>query len=219
MACSTFTICAILAIRTRSAWRAKMLRMEIPDEAAIDLELAEIVIGRHVAAAIPAFVTNAEKADLIRKRMTVRSALLGEGSRLSGGHVLQPFRGFARSPGANVNGDVGLRIDLVEEVHEFMCSKGIRLDHPAPVGIERYHPLWADAAAPVVFISEAPARPAHVRHLDFSKRRNHVVADPPGIRECGTRTYPYTVRDAAAEMDGEPPKNTGAYGQPQLPQS
>ena len=140
-----------------------LFRVEIPDEAAIHLELAEIVIGRHVAAAIPAFVTNAEIADLIRSRMTVRSALLGEGSRLSGGHVLQPFRGFARSPGANVNGDVGLRADLVEEIHEFMCPKGVRLDHPAPVGIERYHPLWADAVAPVVFISVAPTRPAHLR--------------------------------------------------------
>src|SRR5438105_15610866 len=121
--------------------------MEIPDEAAIDLELAEIVIGRHVAAAIPAFVTNAEKADLIRKRMTVRSALRGEGSRLSGGHVLQPFRGFARSPGANVNGEVGLRIDLAEELHELRCSNGIRLRHPAPAAVHGYHALRAHADA------------------------------------------------------------------------
>src|SRR5438309_610994 len=50
-----------------------LFRVEIPDEAAIHLELAEIVIGRHVAAAIPAFVTNAEIADLIRNLMHVRT--------------------------------------------------------------------------------------------------------------------------------------------------
>src|SRR5271157_100571 len=51
--------------------------VEVPDEAAIDLELAQIVVRGHVAAAVPAFIANAQIGDFVGSGMTVGSALFG----------------------------------------------------------------------------------------------------------------------------------------------
>src|SRR5689334_22429183 len=51
-------------------------RIEIPDEAAVELELREIVVRCHVAAAVPAFVADAEEGDTVRSGMAVGGAFL-----------------------------------------------------------------------------------------------------------------------------------------------
>lgn len=80
-----------------------LLRVVVPDEAAVDLELAQIVVGRHVAAAIPAFVADAEEGDLIGSRMSVYGALFRQRGQLSGRQVFEPFRCLLRSAGADVD--------------------------------------------------------------------------------------------------------------------
>ena len=89
--------------------------------------------------------------------MTVSGALFGQRCRLSGGHIFQPFGRFLWGAGANVNRDVGLRYNLIDEVHEFMGSEGVRLDHSAPIGIEGYRSRTADPVSPVIFVGEAAA--------------------------------------------------------------
>ena len=82
---------------------AILRRIEVPDEAAVDLELAEIVVHGHVAAAGPAFVADAEIGDLVGSGMAIRRALLGQRGRLVGGQVFQPFRGLLWSAGAHID--------------------------------------------------------------------------------------------------------------------
>src|SRR6185437_1889943 len=73
------------------------IQVEIMDKAAVDLELAQVVIGRHIPATIPAFVANAKKADLVRSRMTIGSSLLFQCRWLPSGHVFKPVGSFVRS--------------------------------------------------------------------------------------------------------------------------
>src|SRR6516165_1410917 len=80
-----------------------LCRVEVPDEAAVDLELAEIVVERHIAAAAPTFVADTEIADPIGLSMTVSGAFLGQRRRLSRGQILQPFGGFPWSTGADID--------------------------------------------------------------------------------------------------------------------
>src|ERR1051325_4197969 len=78
-----------------------------------------------------------------------------------------------------------------------------RLNDAAPVGIERLWPLRADAFAPVIFVGEAAARPAHVRHLNRLQRGDHIVADAASIRNCGAWADPAAFINAVAEVLGE----------------
>ena len=93
-----FSICCLLLLR----------RIEVADEAAVDLQLAQVVVGRHVAAAVPALVADAEIGDLVGRGMTVGGALLRQRRRLRGRQVLQPLGGFLRRAGADVDREVGL---------------------------------------------------------------------------------------------------------------
>src|ERR1019366_9951138 len=92
-----------------------------------------------------------------------------------------------------------------DEIHEFVRSKGVRLGHTAPVGIEPYDSLVerAETLAPVVLVGEAAAGPAYVRHLERLERGDHVVADTAGIRDCGIRTDPNPLVNTVAEVFGE----------------
>src|ERR1019366_4130098 len=90
-------------------------RIVIPDEVAVDLELTQIVVRRHVAAAAPTFVAYTHEADLVRVRVTIGGTLFSQRRRLRGGHVLQPFGRFLRTPGSDVDRDVGLAANLLEK--------------------------------------------------------------------------------------------------------
>ena len=95
--------------------------------------------------------------------------------------------------------------DLVQEVEELMRTESVGLDDAAPVGIERRGALVArtDAVAPVIFVGEAAAGPAHVRHLDGLESRDHVIADAAGVGDFRIRPDPHAFVHAAAEMLGE----------------
>ena len=51
-------------------------------EPAVDLHLANVVVGRHISAAVPAFVADAEKGDFVWSWMPVGGALLRQRRRL-----------------------------------------------------------------------------------------------------------------------------------------
>src|ERR1035437_4080169 len=127
--------------------------------------------------------------------------------RLGSGHVFQPFSRFLWSTGTDIDGDVRLCPDLIEEVHELMRSKRVRLGHSAPVGVESHGPLRADTLSPVVFIGKAAAGPANVRHLYRFQGANHIVANPASIRDFGIRPDPNTFIHAVAKMFSELPEN------------
>jgi hypothetical protein len=61
----------------------------------------------------------------------------------------------------------------------------------------------ADAVAPVVFVGEAAARPAHQRHVQVLQRADHVVAPALGVRDLRFRTDPHAFVDAGAQVLGE----------------
>src|SRR6185369_8845275 len=75
---------------------ALLCRVEVPDEATIDLKLARVVVGCHVTATVPAFVADAEVRDLIRSRMTIGGALFSQCGWLRRGQVFEPFGRFLR---------------------------------------------------------------------------------------------------------------------------
>jgi hypothetical protein len=77
------------------------------------------------------------------------------------------------------------------------------LDYAAPVGIECYCSLRSDAFAPVIFIGETAARPAHVRHLYPFERSDDITANPPRVRNFGVGADPDAFVDAMAEVFGK----------------
>ena len=137
--------------------------------------------------------------------MAVGGALLRQRRRLSGGQIFEPFRRFLRSARADIDGEVRFGANLIEEVHEFVRSESVRLDHAAPVGIERHGSLFgrSDAFAPVIFVGEAAAGPANVWDFDRLERGNHVVANSARVRDFGIRTDPYAFINAVSEMLGK----------------
>ena len=103
--------------------RASLGRIVVPDEVAVDLELAQVVVRGHAAAAAPAFVSDAQETDLVGIGMSVGGTFFGQRRGLRGGHILQPFGGFLRSAGSDVDRDVGLAADLLDEIHEFVSAE------------------------------------------------------------------------------------------------
>src|SRR6185369_338704 len=115
--------------------------------------------------------------------MAVRGALIRERRRLGGRHVFEPVGCFLDGPRADIFRDEGLRADLAEEVEIFLGAEAVRLDYAAPVRVERRGPFAArpDAASPMIIVTEASTRPAHVRDLNRAQRAHDVGADAADI--------------------------------------
>src|SRR5690606_26718439 len=111
--------------------------------------------------------------------MSVRGALLCERRRLIRRHVLPPLRRLLRRAGADVDGDIGVRADLLQEIHELVRAEGVRFDHAAPIWVQRRGSLFSrpDALAPVILVRKASARPANVRDAQRLERRYDVITD------------------------------------------
>ncbi len=139
-------------------------------------------------------------ADLIRRGMAVGGALFGERGRLRRGQIFEPFCGFLRSARAEVDGEVGFSADLVEEIHEFMRSEGVRLNDAAPIRIECCGSLATYPFAPVIFIGETPARPPHVWNFQRFECGDNVIADAACIWNSGIRADPDSFVDAVTQM-------------------
>ena len=86
-----------------------------------------------------------------------------------------------------------------------MGSELVAVRNATPVGVQGHRALGArpDAIAPVIFVGEAAAGPAHVRHVQRTQCREHVVAQAAGVRNDRVLPDPHAFIDAAAEMLGE----------------
>src|SRR5690606_40295499 len=86
-----------------------------------------------------------------------------------------------------------------------MSAEGVRLDDAAPVRVQRGRALVrrSDTVAPVVFVCEAAAGPAHVRYANLAQGRRDVVANTPSVRNARIRADPHAFVDTATEMLGE----------------
>src|SRR5687767_21062 len=76
---------------------AGLCGIEVPDKTGIHLQLAQIEVRSHIAAAIPALVTDAKKRDLVWSRMPVGRALLYKIGLLLTRHVFDPISSFVDS--------------------------------------------------------------------------------------------------------------------------
>ncbi len=174
----------------------------IADEAGVPLHQVGIVDRAHRAAAGPAFIAKPEIAHLVRLRMTIGGTLLTRGAGGRRGHVGEPVRRFLDRARSQVHRHVGFAADLADEVHEFVGSEGVGLARAAPVGVDGGPACIGrtDPVAPVIFIREAAARPAHVGHFDGLERRDHVLADAAHIGNRRILADPHAAIDAETQM-------------------
>ncbi|EGY02328.1 hypothetical protein AZA_63851 [Nitrospirillum viridazoti Y2] len=161
-----------------------------------------VVIGPHVAAAAPNLVAHGEPVQGPGLVPAVGPAFLHQGAVVVRRHVGDPVGHFAHAAAAQVAVDVGAGADQFGEVHEFMGAEGVVLLHPAPVGVhdDGAAVLGADAVAPMVFIGEAAARPAHHRHMQVLQRLHHVLAIAADVGDGAVRTHPDAAIDLRAQM-------------------
>ena len=174
------------------------------DEGRVAAGLVGRELRPHVAAAAPQLVADAEERHRPGRLVAVPGALVGEaaGGR---GHVFDPLGHLARGAVADVARDIGFGTDLAQQLEELVRADRVRLGHAAPMGVDldRTLVLRADTLAPIIFVGEAPARPADHRHLQVAERRDHVVAEAVGVRDLGVLADPQPLVDAVAQMLGE----------------
>src|SRR6185503_19190372 len=135
--------------------------------------------------------------------MAVGGAFFRKGRRLPSGHVFEPISGLARSPGTYIHGDIGLAADLIDEIHEFVRAKRVRLDHAAPVWIESHSAVLASAVTPVIFICKAASRPANIGNPNGLQRGHNVVANAASVRDLRIRPNPNAVVNPMPKMLGK----------------
>ena len=164
------------------------------------------IFGAHVAAAAPQLVADTEILDLPRRGMAVALALLGQHRRaLRGGHVLDPLRGLGGRCAADIGRDVGAGVQTVHQSEIFVRAEAVVLVDAAPVGVDlgRARLGRADPVAPMIFVRETPAGPAHHRHVDRLQRVQHVPPVAAVIGDARILADPDPAIDAVAEMLGE----------------
>ena len=132
--------------------------------------------------------------------MPVGGALFLQRRRLRGGEVLQPLGGFLRAPGSDVDRQIGPAADLIDEVHELVRAKGVRLDHAAPVRVHLRLTIAPDAFPPVVVVGEAATGPPHVRNPQHLESGDDVIANAARVGDGRVGTDPYALVDALAEV-------------------
>ena len=128
-----------------------------------------IKIRIHVAAAAPVFIAHAEI--IYRPRLFVSvfgSQVCHRGYTLKG-HVFYPFGHFLYSSASHIAVDVCFAAQLTAQFKEFVCSEAVVFYDTAPVGVDDFLSSFfrSDTVFPVVFVSEASARPAKYRDTDL----------------------------------------------------
>ena len=185
-------------------------------EAAVEVG---VVLRRHLAAAAPVLVADAEEGNLPGVRAAVGLAELREVAVALERHVLDPVGHLLGRAAAHVGRDVGLGADPLAEVEELVGAEAVVLDDASPVDVDpaASRLRGADAVLPVVLVGEAAARPAQVGDLDLAQRLDDVVSNAVSVgdRRCGPDPQP--VVDAAAEMLGEVAVDVPADHRTRLP--
>src|SRR5262249_55234902 len=118
--------------------------------------LGAIVLGRELAAAAPALVTDAPVTDAEWAGVAVRAALVGQRRGAGRGvAVLDPALILLGGAGADVGREVGLDVAQPAEAHELVSAEVVGLGDLLPAS-ETPRPLvaGADTVAPVVAVGE-----------------------------------------------------------------
>ena len=159
-----------------------------------------VVQRKHVAAASPALVADAEELEPEGLITPVALAQIRHGGARVEGHVLHPVGHLGDRAAADVAVDVRLGIELVQQLEVLVRAERVGLDDPAPVRVDHRLPLGPDAFPPVILVGEASARPPHDGHFDRAERVDGVAADAVLVRDAGVGADPQALVDAAAEM-------------------
>jgi len=181
---------------------------------AVAAEEVAVVLRRHVAAAAPGLVADAEVFDLPGLLPAVGATQVGHRGLGVGSHVFHPFRHLLDAAAADVAADVRLDAEQLAEVQELVRTEAVVLQGTAPVVVRQVAALLlrADAVHPVVVVGEAAARPAH--HGDFQRLESveHIFAVALDIGHGGVLAYPEAAVDAASEVLGELAVELGGNG-------
>ena len=163
------------------------------------------IFRRHVAAAAPGLIADAQIFQVPRLVASIGAALVGQRRVLVRGHVLDPLGRVIGRQRADIDRDVRIGADQFGEVHELVGAEGIVVSHAAPMHIDPHRPLVAraDAVAPVVKVGEAAAGPADHRHMDFLQRLHHIGAIATNIGDGAVLPNPDAAIDAGTQMFGE----------------
>src|SRR6266550_1863415 len=161
-----------------------------------------VVLGRHVAAAAPAFVAHAPEAHAPGRAAAVLLPQGGHRARAIEAHVLPPLGHLARRATPDVTDDERRGTEAIDQLEILVRPEAVVFGDVAPHGVDDGGALLgrADAVLPVVAIGEAAAGPADVRDLDLAQRRDDVVPQvPPSAPALG----PKAVVDVAPQVLGE----------------
>ena len=128
-----------------------------------------IEIRVHVTATAPVVISHTKVIYRPRFFVTVfRSQVCHRGYALEG-HVFYPLRHFLYGSASHVAVDISLTAQLTAQLEEFVRSEAVVFYYAAPVGVDDFLSSFfrSDAVFPVIFVSEASARPAKYRDTDL----------------------------------------------------
>ena len=128
-----------------------------------------IILGSHVAAAAPVFISHAEIVQPPGLFVAVFLSLIRHGGYAVKGDVLHPFGHFLYGAASHVAVHISLTVKLSAQLEKFVGAEAVVFHHAAPVGVDHLFSVFLrpDAVHPVVFIREAAARPAQDGDLHF----------------------------------------------------
>ena len=181
-------------------------------EGGVALIYIGVILGRHVAAAAPAFVSYSPPAHFVGFGVAVFAALQHQRGVVVRVEVFHPTGHFLHRAAAHVGGQVGLGIQQLAQLQKFVGAEAVILQVVAPPHVQHLRALrrGPDAVAPVVGVGEAAAGPAQVGHLDFLQRLHHVQPDAALLGHVQLFIYPKTIVNAAAQMLSELPVDVPA---------
>ena len=126
--------------------------------------------------------------------MAVGGALLRQRRRLVGRQVFEPVGGFLRRARAHVDREIGFAHRSARTKSMNSCVPNVFGSiTPPQLALSVAGALArADAVAPVIFVGEAPARPAHVGHRSALSAATTSLRIPRvlGIDESGPTQTP-----------------------------
>ena len=183
-------------------------------ERVVAAEIVRIKFRRHLTAATPAFVADADERNLPRLGPPVFPAQIAHHRIGRGGHVFNPFGQFLDRAAADVAADVGRGADLIAEIQKLVRAELVVLHHAAPGRVDS---LWtliarADAVLPMILIRETAARPADDGNFNFFQRGDDVIANPARVRNGTVLANPDAIVNATAQVLGKLPVNVPADG-------
>src|SRR5437588_11354172 len=85
-----------------------------------------------------------------------------------------------------------------------MCAEGVCINaSPTRIGASWAFVARADAVAPVILVTETPARPAYNGHVQLFQRSDDIIAQTARVRDWRVFTYPEAAVYQAAQVFSE----------------